>query len=219
MPLTHYTESTEAIANILTRGFVWVHNRRHLIESFIPEHSFSHREPQQFGMISFTELEPGQIDRSRSNFGQFGITVSIDWQRRHRVDRVIYVADEGPTFEAWRTIFRIAYNDLSARIKYPNDRGWTMAYENKNAAGAVAGAPLWAHLLQLYEYMEPVTHAHEHEWRVVRDLPLYNDPVRGKEAVRRAMALPGWGDAIPIELVDATLVCPAPLESQLREAL
>jgi hypothetical protein len=220
--LTHYTESAEALASILAHGFVWVHNRRHLIEAFIPNHQFFEREPQEFGMISFTELEPHEVDRTRSNFGPFGVKVSADWARRHRADRVIYISDEGPAFEAWRTVFQIAYDDLSARISFPDDRGWTMAYENKNAAAAVAGAPLWAHLLQLYEYMEPAVHAHEREWRVVRDEPVYNDPVPGNEAVRNAIPPTGWGkvlDVLPAKAADVTLICPESLRAQLLEVL
>lgn len=56
--LTHYTDRIEALVGILTNGFAWVPNRRDLMPILVPEHDFSRREPQQFGMISFTDLEP-----------------------------------------------------------------------------------------------------------------------------------------------------------------
>ena len=68
--LTHYTSSIEAICNILLNGFAYVPNKRQLISDLIPSHDFSKGEPQQFGMISFTELSPDRTKEHREKFGE-----------------------------------------------------------------------------------------------------------------------------------------------------
>ena len=165
--LTHYTDSIEALGGILANGFAWVPNRRDLMPLLVPEHDFSRREPQQFGMISFTELEPEHANTHTEVFGPFGVLVSEEWARANRAERVIYVQNEGPAYEAWRSLFTVGFRDVKSRIKYPDDAGWLMSFENKAVAGAVAGSTIWAALLQLYEYMETADFSCECEWRIV----------------------------------------------------
>ena len=162
-------------------------------------------------MISFTEITPDQSDEHREAFGHFGIVVTEEWARKNRAQRVVYVAEDGPIANALCAVFDIGYNDLTARILYPQDNGWLMAYENKTMASAVAGATLWANLLQLWEYFEPAECSHQREWRVVNDLLLYSLSENRREAIRQVSPPQNWAkhlNVVPIGPADvASLVC------------
>jgi hypothetical protein len=170
MMITHYTHTAEAVANILMHGFAWLPNRRKLAELLVPWHDFLKREPQQFGMVSFTENQPAYAKAHCEEFGYFGIVVTEEWAIQKRAQRVIYVEANGPATDAWRNLFALGYGDLQSRIKYSDDGAWLMAYENKAAASAIAGSALWANLLQIWEYMEPASVSQQREWRVVKPL-------------------------------------------------
>lgn len=209
--LTHYTRTPEAVANILRHGFAWIPNRRRLTELLIPERDFSKREPQQFGMISFTDLEPADADPHCELFGTFGIVVSERWAAENGAQRVIYVDEQGPLTDALRVLFAIGYADVTRRIKHPDDTAWLMAYENKHAAGAITGSRLWAHLLQLWEYLEPASSAHQREWRIVNPQPLYSLSEDKAKAIADVSPPQNWAKSInvlPIARPDVVaLVC------------
>lgn len=212
--LTHFTKKIEGVANILSHGFAWVANRRNLVQVLIPHHDYSQREPQQFGMISFTEIPPEEACSHSGAFGRYGIVVSDDWARRQKAQRVIYVDSDGPVTECLRAIFAIGYRDCETRIRFPDDAGWTMAFENKAVASAVAGAALWANLLQLYEYMESSQFSQEREWRITHPDPYYSLADRRTEQVIGDVSPPkGW--AIFLNVVKVTpgdieaFICPS----------
>lgn len=212
--LTHYTKKIDDVANILSHGFAWVANRRNVIEVLIPYHNYSKREPQQFGMISFTDMAPDEACSHSSAFGRYGIVVSDEWAKRQNAQRVVYVDSDGPVTEALQAIFEIGYRDCEARIQFPEDAGWTMAFENKAVAHAVVGAPLWANLLQLYEYMESSQFSREREWRISQPDPLYGLADKRTEEVIDNVSPPlGWAkfvNVVKIEPVDiAAFVCPS----------
>lgn len=221
--LTHYTRTTEAVANILTHGFAWFPNRRRLTHLLMPGHDFSAREPQQFGMISFTEIEPCHAKAHCEQFGTVGIVVSDKWANEKRAQRVLYVEEQGPTTEAWCSVFAIGYQDVRRRIEYPDDGAWLMAYENKVAAAAIAGSALWANLLQIWEYMEPASVAQQREWRIVNPEAFYSLSESKPEAIRNVSPPQNWGKftnvvTIPRCEVEA-LVCAASQLSELKSAL
>lgn len=193
------------------------------MQVLLPEHDFSRREPQQFGMISFTELEPQYAARHASAFGSFGIVVSDAWARANRAERVIYIRDEGPAFDAWRYLFTLGYHDLKSRIEQPDDAAWLMSFENKAAAGAIAGAMLWGTLLQLYEYMEPAEHAHQREWRIVQPLPYYSLSESTEEVVRQVSPPQGWANFLNVVKITRpdidAFVCPRCDQAALLDAL
>jgi len=222
--LTHYTKSIEGVVNILTHGFAWVANRRNVIDLLIPHHDYSKREPQQFGMISFTDLAPDDACAHSSSFGPYGIVVSDEWARRQNAQRVFYVDSDGPATEALQAIFQIGYRDCVARIRYPDDAGCTMAFENKAAAGAVVGAVLWANLLQLYEYMESSQFAREREWRITQPDPLYGLAYKRTEDVIDDVSPPtGWAQFVSVLRIEpadiAAFVCPASKCRSFQDAL
>jgi len=211
--LTHYTRSPDAVANILTHGFAWIPNRRKLANLLIPQHDYSRREPQQFGMISFTELEPAYAQAHCDMFGHYGIVVAEPWAAQHGAQRVIYIDENGPVTAALKVLFQLGYADMTRRIEYPDDAGWVMAYENKNAAGAIAGSSLWAHLLQLWEYLEPASSASQREWRIVNPDPLYSLSENKAEAIAHVSPPQNWAkftNVLPIPRSAVTsLVCRA----------
>ena len=171
--LTHYTRTVASVGNILRHGFAWIPNRRRLAHVLIPQHDYTRREPQQFGMISFTEIPPQDAQAHSDMFGPFGIVVTDAWAQAHRAQRVFYVDEAGPVFEALRTLFALGYIDVQRKIPYPDDAGWLMAYENKAAAIGAPDSVLWANLLQLWEYLEPSSSSAQREWRIVNPYPHY----------------------------------------------
>lgn len=221
--LTHYTRTADAVVNILTHGFAWFPNRRRLAHLLVPWHDFTKREPQQYGMISFTENEPIHANAHCEEFGFLGIVVSEKWAIEKDAQRVIYVDEDGPATEAWRNLFAIGYRDVQCRIKYPDDGGWLMAYENKAAASAIAGSALWANLLQIWEYMEPASVAWQREWRIVNPVPLYSLSESKTEAIHQVSPPQNWAKftnvvPIPRSAVEA-LICPQNLIAELTSVL
>jgi Putative abortive phage resistance protein AbiGi, antitoxin len=221
--ITHYTRTVEAVANILTHGFAWFPNRRRLTQLLIPNHDYSAREPQQFGMISFTEIEPSSAKTHTEKFGDFGIVISEKWAVQHCAQRVIYVESEGPVTEAWRSLFAIGYNDVQSRITYRNDGVWLMAYENKAVASSIVGSMLWANLLQIWEYMEPASEAQQREWRIVNPKPFYSLSESKSEAISHVSPPQNWAkftNVIPISRDEIkALICARNRLSELKAVL
>ena len=221
--LTHYTDSVDAVVGILTNGFAWVPNRRDLMPLLVPEHDFSRREPQQFGMVSFTELETEHAGAHTACFGRFGIVVTEEWARANRAERVIYVEKEGPAYEVWRSLFAVGFRDVKSRIEYPDDAAWLMSFENKAAAGAIAGSRIWATLLQLYEYMESAEFSSEREWRIVNPDPDYSLSQSKSEVIRQVSPPQGWAqkkNLVPVSHRDVeAFVCPRNEYGRLLDSL
>lgn len=211
--LTHYTKKIDSVVNILSHGFAWVANRRNLAEVLISHHNYSDREPQQFGMISFTEIAAEEAYSHADVFGRYGIVVSDEWVKRQKAQRVVYIDNNGPITESLRVIFEIGYRDCEARIRFPGDAGWEMAYENKAVADAVVGAALWANLLQLYEYMESSQFFREREWRIAHPDPYYSLAGRRTERVIDDVSPPqGWAKCLNVVKVTpadiVAFICP-----------
>ena len=220
--LTHYCRSIDAVANILKEGFAWVANPRRLAHLLMPHHDFSTREPQQFGMVSFTEIQPSTAAEHSEQFGAYGIMMTEKWAKAQKVQRVIYIDDEGPVSDMWLALFMKAYEDVKLSIGESDDAFRQMAYENKVIAGLV-GAEIWPYLLQLYEYMEPAIVAHEREWRIVNEMPLYSIPASKVEAIAAVSPAHNWAKHVNVlrtspESVRA-LVCPASARHSLLSAI
>jgi hypothetical protein len=220
--LTHYTRTREAVANILRHGFAWVPNKRRLIQKLVPHHDYSEREPQQFGMISFTDADVPSPRKHRETFGQFGIVVSPKWARLHRAQRVLYIAEDGPLFESFRSLFDSGYEQLHRGIRFPGDGAARMAFTNKNMA-SVQGGSLWSNLLTLYEYMEPVENAYQSEWRIVNPMPLYGYAHTTAEVIQEVSPPRNWAQHVSVLKFsgDAILgfVCPRGEETALNQVL
>lgn len=221
--LTHYTSDIDAVGKILNDGFAWIPNKRNLISSFLSEHDFSEREPQEFGMISFTELKADEASVHRMTFGSFGIKVSESWAKKHKAQRVLYLDKKGPLFDAIKNIFQIGYHDLKSRIEYPDDAAWNMSYTNKALASSGAGASLWASLLQLYEYIEPISNSYQHEWRIVQQLPLYGYKNTKSTIIDNISPPTGWSQVVhvlkPMPSDITGFVCPEGREMDILKCL
>lgn len=134
MGFTHYTSEIETVNRILSDGFAWIPNKRGLIANLLPFHDFKDREPQQFGMISFTELPPEAAHRVRTTFGKYGIVVSQEWASSNNLQKVIYVDSKGPIFETLRWLFQYAYDDLVKKSLNREGEVSQMAFTNKARA-------------------------------------------------------------------------------------
>ena len=220
--LTHYTSCVEAVENILVNGFAWVPNQRKLIRQLVPGRDFSGREPQQFGMISFTDRDAPAPLTHRKCFGQFGIVVSVEWARSQMAQRVLYVQEEGPVLEALCWLFTTGYEQLKAGIQYPSDAAAQMAFTNR-AMAEVEGGFLWSKLLTLYEYLEPEKNAYQSEWRIVQPLPVYGYPSSTPEIIRAVSPPQNWAKFTRVLRApdDAIIgfVCPHQHEEALIRAL
>jgi hypothetical protein len=220
--LTHYTKSVEAVVNILSNGFAWVNNKRNLIHKLAPAHDFSEREPQQFGMISFTDREPPAPTKHRREFGEFGVVVSCEWARSKMAQPVLYVPEEGPVVITLRWLFKNGYEQLKSAIKYPDDAAAQMAFTNK-AMARVQGGLLWSNLLTLYEYMEPADNAYQSEWRIVHSDPLYGYPSSIQEIIQRVSPPRNWAKHLNVLRApdDAVIgfVCPRRHQESFARAL
>lgn len=166
--LFHYTRSAENVASILQNGFMMVPNRRNLIRRLLPDDGFVTREPQQFGMVSFTELRRDGATSHRERFGEFAIGVSWTWAAQHRAQRVLYLGD-GPVLHAFAWLFQYSRQELAANF---TESPIEAVLVNRAAASIYSQA--FSHLLTLYEFMEPDSNSSQIEWRIVNPLPQYH---------------------------------------------
>ena len=222
MEFTHYTSEIRTVKKILSNGFAWVPNTRRLIANLLPFHNFKEREPQQFGMISFTDLSPEAAHGPRTMFGNYGVVISQEWASSNNIQKVIYVNSKGPIFETLRWLFKYAYDDLVKRSLNREGEVSQMAFTNK-ARAAVAGGILYAKLLELYEYMEPIEHSYQQEWRIVHPLPLYGYKETKQEIINNASPPKGWGKFVHVITLTPNdvigFVCPAKDKEILQIAL
>lgn len=220
--ITHYTNNADTITKILKNGLAWVPNKRNLISSFISQHDFKEKEPQEFGMISFTDLPISHVKKHREKFGGYGIVMNQKWVKENELQKVIYIDTNGPLHDALSVLFNIGYIDLQARIKHPDDEAWNMAYTNKNMA-SVAGAHLWVNLLRLYEYLEPISNSYQQEWRIVQRDPLYGYKETKKEIIDNISPPVGWANVLNVLKINpedvSGFICPKNDEKSLREKL
>lgn len=222
MGLTHYTAEIETVNKILNNGFAWIPNIRGLIADLLPFHDFKDREPQQFGMISFTDLPPEVAQGPRGKFGNYGTVVSKEWASSKNIQKVIYVDSKGPIFEALRWLFQYAYDDLVKRSLNREGEVSQMIFTNKGRA-AVAGGMLYAKLLELYEYVEPIEHSYQQEWRIVHPMPLYGYKETKQEIISNVSPPKGWGKFVHVLTLTPNdvvgFVCPAKERKFLQRAL
>jgi Putative abortive phage resistance protein AbiGi, antitoxin len=220
--LTHYTFGIDSLIGILANGFAWVANPRDLMPLLLPDCDFSRREPQQFGMVSFTELGPTEAASHTSVFGQFGVVMQAEWVADKEIQRVVYIDSSGPATASWQSIFAIAHDDLTSHLRFPDETAQLMEHHNK-AMARIRGAVLWADLLQMYEYMESSDFAAEREWRAVVSTPNYSISESRSDAVASISPAKNWAkyfNALTFCPRDVkALVCPSASVSLLRRAL
>jgi hypothetical protein len=191
-----------------------------VIDSLLDPNLFKDREPQQFGMVSFTEVRSGEISGHRERFGPFGIAVSPQWALAHHAQRVIYVDRAGPVLDTLRWLFALGKQEFDARV--PDAGIDSMALKNKAMAG-MYGAALYANLLTLYEFMQPERDSAQVEWRIVEKLPAYHDEAdRKKLIVELLETVKVWKHfgSVRIDPPDVmALVCPRKDVGRVRTAL
>jgi hypothetical protein len=222
MNITHFTKDISTIEKILINGFAWVPNKRNLIQSFISDHDFSAREPQEFGMISFTEIEAEYAVKHRDVFGHIGIVMAEEWVEQVKLQKVIYIDERGPVHEALSELFKIGYQDLKERIRNRDNSTSDMPYTNK-AMASIYRAKAWYNLLQLYEYLEPICNSYQQEWRLVQKEPLYGYKNTKEEIIKNISPPEGWANILNVLKFNPKdvkgFVCPCGEKNELFEVL
>lgn len=220
--LTHFTNSVENVTNILEWGFGWQRNDRQVIALMLPNVDFSEREPESFGQICFTENRC-EIDRDGTKFfGRFGIQVSESWSERHNAQPVMYIADHGPVTESLRFLFTQTYQKAEAEQRYPDDAARQM-WEISSVMAGIGGQELYAHLLRIYQFMEPARHSNESEWRIVNPNPDWGIARSTEEAIKEVSPPLGWAKhtrVLKLEIPDVEAIsCPHADRTELENSL
>lgn len=218
--LVHYTNSAETVGSILRNGFLLVPNKRHLINALLGEQILSDREPQEFGMVSFTQLPISEATAHHERFGLFGIMVSWEWALSHDAQRVIYVDERGPIAETFAWLFRLAKQELD---RVTGGKPSTMTLTNK-AFAFMKPSTMYARLLTLYEYMEPERNSAQVEWRIVNKLPQHHDTTKSRgELVRDLLeAAKLWKSFGCVRVASDDVhafICPRGAKADLKTAL
>jgi hypothetical protein len=205
--LVHYTKTPQVVSAILRAGFLLVPNRRDLIQRLIRTREFISREPQQFGMVSFTELRVEDATGHRETFGEYGIVMSWEWVIEHAAQRVMYIG-EGSVLQTFSWLFEFATQELE---RNSGDKAPQFAGFSKVAAGAYS--QLYMHLLTLYEFMEPERNSSQVEWRIVNTLP-HSVDLSDREAMMRKLIAEAstWNTGtVKVEAEDIVMIV-APLK-------
>jgi hypothetical protein len=218
--LVHYTNSPEVVGSILRTGFLLVPNKRHLINALLGEEIFTEREPQEFGMVSFTQLPIAEATSHRERFGAFGVVVSWEWAFSHDAQRVIYVDEGGPVASTFAWLFRLGKQELDRATGHAPS---PMTLANK-AMAFTKSSTLYARLLTLYEYMEPERNSGQVEWRVVNKIPQYHDTGKPKDELVRELleASKIWKNFGSIQLSARDVhafICPRGAKPELQKNL
>jgi hypothetical protein len=174
LQLTHYTKDKQTILEILKRGFAYSPCERKIIFDFIPEFESKILEPQQFGSISFTDLDYITANKFRKKYGRFGIGVSMNWAFKHDINKVIYIGKTGSLFESYKFLFRKGIQNFEENVIRQGDALTKMSYENKWMAAIKKGGLIYSNLLTLFEFMEPLENVWESEWRIANKSPDYD---------------------------------------------
>lgn len=210
LELAHFTNSIDAVVNILTYGFAWQRNDREVISLLLEQVDFSEREPESFGQVCFTENRFESEREKTKFFGRFGIQVSLAWARQNNVQPVIYVPQYGPLIESFRFLFTQTYQKAVAEQKYPDDKAMQM-WKVSSAMANVAGQPLYANLLCIYQFMEPARHSGEREWRAVNPNPDWSISNSTEKAIKNVSPPEGWAKIVHVLKVEPTdieaLIC------------
>jgi len=189
--LYHYTNSIDALVNILSYGFAWMRNDRVVIETLLPGVDFSDREPESFGQVCFSE-NSFMSERDKTKFfGSFGLQVSEHWARKHKAQPALYIEDKGPVVDCFRFLFKQFHSKAKAEERYPNDAA-SQQWEVSHAMASVVGQPLYAQLLGIYRFMEPARHFSEREWRIVNPEPDWSISNNTGKAIENVSPPEGW---------------------------
>lgn len=213
--LVHYTKTPDSVRSILQHGFILFPNPRGLINLLLSTDGFKQREPQQFGMVSFTEIPFEYAGVHSEHFGEYGIMVSWEWAQKHAAQRVIYIG-EGPVLSAMQWMFQRAKQELE--VNCPGPLGEPIL-RNKVLAGLYG--QLYHHLLTVYEYMENERNSSQAEWRIVNPIPYHHETLDRIKLLPKLLKLARQGIGtvrIPPQDVRA-VVCPKSKVKKVQKSL
>lgn len=185
---------------------------RHLLEEFWGEMAPLVGDPQNFGMVCFTEAPPAEAKAVRKKGDHF-LAMKGAWARANKVRKVRYYNHRNT--QSIRQRAKVGLDEMKAAIRSPDDMGLKIAYRNKGFASFL-GAPTHSAILEEYEYSQTWRDAEQREWRITQSLPM--EGLRPRELPSAV----GWGQLRYLRFTVndvAFLGCPAGSEQALRDTL
>ena len=132
-------------------------------------------------------------------FGEFGISLNRNWVFQNDFRPVIYIKENGFLHKGFQPRFDKALRELDDIMENePEDDAFPrMAYTNR-AVSEWLGARKWSDFLEVSQYMEPLKHSYQSEWRFCRLEPLSNQQTVD-EMRREVKAKTGWTHVISLK--------------------
>lgn len=211
-PLIHFTGKS-ALIGILKTGFALMPCDRRLLDDLFGTNRPFEGDPQNFGMVCFTEAPLNKSKEIRKK-GDYGIAVKMEWALDKGIRKVKYLGRSET--HLLREKYKRAIRQMQNAIRFPDDEGLKLAFKNKEFA-AFLGAPAYAALLDEYEYSQTLRDEKQMEWRITQHHPFYN----AEPGV--VPSAEGWGGIlfyVKFDLQDvAYLVSPSGKHKELRRDL
>lgn len=125
-------------------------------------------------------------------FGMFGVCLNRNWVIQNGFRPVLYIKEKGFLHKVFQTRFDEALRELDSIIENePKDDAFPrMAFTNQ-AVSMWLNAKKWSEFLEIFQYMEPVKHSYQSEWRFCRTKPMHNQQTV-EEMKRYVKSKSGW---------------------------
>jgi hypothetical protein len=171
--LTHYTSSADAVASILRLGFFFSFRPTGTFELLYRAAGVDALEPDDKGMVCFTELSVQDAAEHRSNFGSFGIALSKYWLVGQGARQVVYIKEDSLYFQAFvdrirdhapREAFGYRVNDQEAPMFVKMLRQRSLA--SKAASSILGMDPVYLELLDDLLWVQVTSDQNQAEWRI-----------------------------------------------------
>ncbi len=205
--LTHYTSSAEAVGSILRVGFFFSFRPTKTFDQLFRAAGLDAQEPDDKGMVCFTELNVEDATMHRSEFGSFGIAVSKVWAIDQGARRVSYVEPGGPHFQA--LLGKLRGHAPRHAFGYPVDEQRMPMFEKslrqlllgRKAAATLFGADAeYRRLLDDLLWVQISSDQNQAEWRIRNPSSLggIQDAIRA--GLHSVESMISWMAAAPLEV-------------------
>lgn len=171
--LTHYTKDIESLESILKYGFFYSYHPTRIFEKLFKDANIDAREPDDHAMICLTELLIDHSNEHKSKFGNYWVSVSLEWAEKIWAKKVEYVKHND-----------LRYNELLNRLKSSFPKmpfGYSANEQNmpmleKHLRQELLGSPVsanffWAkpdykNVLNELLWIQIECHKNQIEWRI-----------------------------------------------------
>lgn len=223
--LTHYTKTVDAIVNILQWGFGWSQLPRG-VSGLLPADLVlpaPWEEPEQFGMVSFTEAKAPASSTHRRDFGGLGIVVRRAWVASLGGRPVEYVEQGSERFEELQRMADSSIREMRSHPTYPELGFGTLGEISAAIASGNLGGQAWARFLRTFAFIGPAKNAWQREWRIAKTVMEGGIPHDRAERLANISPPRGWGQFLHVQKVPAEdvlgFVAPALKAHELRASL